>query len=121
MFSNMEMLRCYSIPDSTPDTPLNSNYYTAWLDNYLQCYIPVKSLSIIITHLIDAVGFNEDLVYGRDHTDSRQIYSIPPSTSALGWSSAYAKDPSTKIIVPTIQDNARHKWSESQLTAVEVE
>ena len=121
MFSNMEMIRCYSIPDSAPDTPLNSNYYTAWLDNYLQCCIPVKSLSIIITHLIDVVGFNKDLVYGTDYAASHQIYSISSPPSTLGWSSAYAKDPRTKIILPILQANERPKWWEAQLATIEVD
>ena len=65
--------------DSSP----SSDYYTAWLDEYLQFDFPVNSLSIIITHLIDVVGFNEDLVYGREYTDSHQIYIISSSPSAL--------------------------------------
>ena len=65
------------------DSSFDIDCYTAWLDDYLQFAILVKSLSIIITHLIDAVGFNEDLVYGSDHADSHQIYNITSFPSTL--------------------------------------
>ena len=65
--------------------------------------IPFKrSELIIITHLIDVVGFNKDLVYGTDYAASHQIYSISSPPSTLGWSSAYAKDPRTTIILPIL-------------------
>ena len=120
--SDSELLRCYSIPMLSDNTVFDSNSSLgSCLDDNLRYVAPISSASILISYLIDAVGFTTDIVYGGDNADAHQFYTISASPTAMDWKSAYMNDASTRIMLPMLQQTDKPNWSAEQLNGVEVE
>ena len=70
------------------------------LDNNLRYYIPLRFHATITNQLIDHVGLSDDIIYSNiDAAKIFQWYMILSSPTTLDWTTAYAANNATAIIM----------------------
>ena len=60
------------------------------------------------------------MIYGGDHADAHQFYTISASPTSMNWKAAYLDDVSTKVMLPILQRKDEHQWSTKVLNSIEV-
>ena len=119
--SNIELLRCYSIPAVFFVLPFNFICMTDWLDDMLPFSVPFGLYSTILSQLPEAAGFVDDVVYGNsEHTNTCQCYHVSASPTSLDWTHAYKEDPSTVVMLRAFTKTENPVWSVDTLNTVEL-
>ena len=107
---NNELLQCYSVPEEYTFPVLNEDRFTTWFDDHMRYAIPIQSLTVLLSYLVDLCEFNENLVYSSDHTNCHQVYNIAASPTSVDWKAAYMTDKSTAAMLVALLKNDKHVW-----------
>lgn len=101
--SNLELLKCYSIPDYILSKRYNDDTYTPLFDDNIHYCTPFQFRSSITDQLLDHVRFSDDIMFGSSVTvDKFQCYITTLSPTTSDWTTAYNKDNDTKLIISTL-------------------
>ena len=102
--SNTELLRCYSVSDTSTYSFLDIPTYISQLDDLLPFCTSVNLRAYITSQLVTAAGFADNKLYSASESvDAYQCYQLTSSPSSMDWTSAYNKDASTEVIVHVYQ------------------